>query len=553
MKRTLAYTLFLLFTATLNAQNVLASLQNRVNQLIDSAMIPGLALATIDAKTGVKAQGFGLRESNTANKVDENTIFSAASLSKPVFAYLVLQLADAGKIDLNKPLYQYLPYPDVAQDERYKLITARMVLGHSPGFPNWRNGELKLLFSPGKRFSYSGEGFVYLQKAIEHLTGQSLEALAQEKVFKPLGMSRSSFVWKQAFEDNYSYRHSRFGVQMGISKFDEANAAYSLQTTAADYGKFLLALLQGKGLKSSSAKAMFTPQLKTSQKFGDTTQLSSSLAWGLGVGLQKTAQDEGFWHWGDNGDFKCFFFVSLTQKKGLVYFSNSGNGLTIAPNLARSVVPVPMPCMEEFLDYGSYQAALFQFGNQVVRKGVDAALQTYTSVEKIPFSADEWRSLSSNLLRANRTQEALGLLGKSIQRYPDSKPLLKTYCLTLLQIGERTAAKPILEKYQQLDPADQQISHLYAQLLSPPTGNVQVRSKSFPQAKLVTIAGSFNDWQPFYTLMYPENGVWAVKLNLASGKYTYKFVVDGNWTLDPDNPEKEDDGNGNTNSVLVVK
>lgn len=552
MKRSFTYILLCLFVLKLSAQNSHSSLQSRVPQLLDSALIPGLAIATIDAKTGVKAQGFGVREANTSQNVDENTIFSAASLSKPVFAYLVLQLVDAGKMTLDKPLYQYLPYPDVAQDERYKLITARMVLSHNSGFPNWRNGQLKVLFSPGKRFSYSGEGFVYLQKVVEHLTQRPLEDLAQEKVFKPLGMSRSSFVWQAAFENNYSYRHNRFGVQTGISKFDQANAAYSLQTTAADYGKFLQALLQGKGLKSSSLKQLFTPQMKTSQKFGDTTKLSSSLAWGLGVGLQKTAQDEGFWHWGDNGDFKCFFFVSHTRKQGLVYFSNSGNGLSIAPALARSMVSAPMPCMEEFLNYTSYRTPLFQFGNQVLKKGVESAIQTFNSAEKIPFPADDLRALSSNLLRANRSQEAKDLLAKSIQWYPESTALLKTYGLTLLQIGERSAAKPILEKYQQLDPGDKQISHLYTQLNQPSTGNVEFRRKNFPQAKLVTIAGSFNDWQPFYTLMYPENGEWVVKLNLAPGKYTYKLVVDGNWTLDPENTEKEDDGNGNTNSVLIV-
>jgi len=552
MKRSLVYTLCCLFVFKLSAQNSLASLQSRVPQLLDSALIPGLSLATIDAKTGVKAQGFGVKEANTTQSVNENTVFSAASLSKPVFAYLVLQLVDAGKMTLDKPLYQYLPYPDVAQDERYKLITARMVLSHNSGFPNWRNGQLKMLFSPGKRFSYSGEGFVYLQKVVEHLTQRPLEDLAQEKVFKPLGMLRSSFVWQPAFENNYSYRHNRFGVQTGISKFDQSNAAYSLQTTAADYGKFLQALLQGKGLKSSSLKQLFTPQMKTSQKFGDTTQLSSSLAWGLGVGLQKTAQDEGFWHWGDNGDFKCFFFVSRTRKQGLVYFSNSGNGLSIAPALARSVVSAPMPCMEEFLNYTSYRTPLFQFGNQVLKKGVESAIQTFSAAEKIPFPADDLRALGSNLLRANRTQEAKDLLAKSIQWYPESTALLKTYGLTLLQIGERSAAKPVLEKYKQLDPSDQQISHLYTQLNQQATGNVEFRRKNFPQAKLVTVAGSFNDWQPFYTLMNPENGEWVVKLNLAPGKYTYKLVVDGNWTLDPENTEKEDDGNGNTNSVLIV-
>lgn len=545
--------LLLLFCLqNLLAQNI-QTIQNRTLQLLDSAAVPGLALAVINSKGVQHAQGFGVREAKTQLKIDEHTIFSAASLSKPVFTYLVLKLVDEGKFNLDKPLYQYYPYADIAHDERYQRITARMVLSHTTGFPNWRNGQLNLVFEPQKRFSYSGEGFVYLQKVIEQLTQQSLEVLAQEKVFKPLAMSRSSFIWQKSFEDNFTYRHNRFGLPTGINKFEQANAAFSLQTTAADYGKFLVALLNGKGLKPASITQLFTPQVKTGQKFRDTLQTSKNIAWGLGLGLQISQTDEGFWHWGDNGDFKCFFFVSRTQKKGLVYFSNGGNGLSFAANISRLVVDLPMPCMSEFLAYANYQLPLFQFGNQILKQGVATAAQSYLSNGKIAFSADDLRGLSGDLLRANQHQEAKDLLEWSIKMYPDSKGLLKTYSLSLLQFGERAKAQPILEKYLQLDSTDQQIKHLFTQLNQPQSGNVVLRSKAFTDAKLVTIAGSFNNWQGMYTLLNRENEEWVVKLDLVPGKYTYKFVVDGNWVLDPDNPQKEDDGNGNTNSILIVK
>ncbi|MDX2072019.1 MAG: serine hydrolase [Haliscomenobacter sp.] len=550
--RTILCLLLLFSLQSLFAQHI-PTLQRRVPQLLDSALVPGVALAVINSKGVQHAQGFGLREANTQFKVDENTIFSAASLSKPVFAYVVLKLVDEGKFNLDKPLWEYFPYPDAAHDERYKRITARMVLSHTTGFPNWRNGQLNLLFDPPKRFSYSGEGFVYLQRVIEHLTQQSTDVLAQEKVFKPLAMSRSSFVWQKTFEDNFSYRHNRFGLPTGISKFDQANTAYSLQTSAADYGKFLVALLNGKGLKPASVKQLFAPQVRTGQKFRDTLQASKSIAWGLGLGLQIGENDEGFWHWGDNGDFKCFFFVSRTQKKGLVYFSNGSNGLNFAASLTRLVVDVPMPSMSEFLAYTDYKTPLFQLGIQILKRDVISAVEPYLSGGKIGFSADELRGLSSDLLRANQANKAQDLLEWSIKQYPDSKSLLKTYSLSLLQMGERDKARPVLGKYLQLDPGDPQISHLFKQLNEVPSGKVVLRSKAFAKAKMVTIAGSFNNWQSFYTLANRENEEWVVRLDLAPGKYTYKFVVDGNWELDPDNFEKEDDGNGNTNSVLIVK
>ena len=134
--------------------------------------------------------------------LDTATIFEAASLSKPVFAYLVLRLADRGEFDLDRPLLEMLEYPRVAHDERSKRITARMVLSHGTGLPNWGGERLTLQFDPGTAYGYSGEGFVFLQKAIERVTGRSLEALARREVFQPLGMTRSSFVWQERFAGN---------------------------------------------------------------------------------------------------------------------------------------------------------------------------------------------------------------------------------------------------------------------------------------------------------------------------------------------------------------
>ena len=114
-------------------------------------------------------------------------------------------LAEEGVIDLDKPLQAYLPkplpdypaYADLAGDDRYQQITARMVLSHSTGFPNWRqfepDGRLKFLFAPGARYSYSGEGFALLQMVVEEITGRDLESLARQKIFEPLGMTRTSY------------------------------------------------------------------------------------------------------------------------------------------------------------------------------------------------------------------------------------------------------------------------------------------------------------------------------------------------------------------------
>src|SRR6185295_2724162 len=102
----------------------------------------------------------------TGRPVDPRTIFEAASISKPIVALGALDLVRRGALSLDTPLDAYLPEPYLPVDRRASTITARMVLGHTTGFPNWRpRGEpLALLRDPGTRFGYSGEGYVYLQR-----------------------------------------------------------------------------------------------------------------------------------------------------------------------------------------------------------------------------------------------------------------------------------------------------------------------------------------------------------------------------------------------------
>lgn len=528
-------------------------LSSRMMQWLDSAAVPGIALAILEHDTGVRALGFGAREAQSAYLVDEHTVFSAASLSKPVLGYIALVLLDEGLLELDKPLYQYLPYPDAAHDARYQHITARMVLSHTSGFPNWRRGKLNLLFTPKQRFSYSGEGFVYLQKVIEHISQTPIETLAQEKVFKLLHMTRSSFVWQASFEDNYSYGHDRFGFPTGAQQYEQANCAYSLLTTASDYGKFLLALVEGRGLKPETHKQLFEVQVRTGKSFRDTSQLSTSIGWGMGLGLQQTAGDTACWHWGDNGDFKSFFFVSLTQKKGLVYFSNAYNGLSLARVITESVVDVPLPCLETFLSYTEYEEPILQLGRQIVALGIEEALKPYRQNGNSPFAEDELQELSNSLERSGRTAEAMALLDYSTRLYPDSPDLLKAYGLLYLRNADQIKALAVLQRYQEIHPDDKQVQHLLDQLMHPAKGNVQIRLDGFSDAKMITIAGSFNEWQALHTLLYKEADSWVCQLNLLPGRYTYKFVVDGKWITDPGNPLTEKDGQGNLNSVLTVE
>ncbi len=234
------------------------------------------------------AKSFGVKEGDAP--VTNDTTFEAASLSKVVFAYAVLKLADQGKIDLDAPLQDYLDASYIEGDPRVNAITARLVLTHRTGFPNWRPKQrLTIHFEPGDHFSYSGEGFVFLGKAVERITGQSLNEFIQQMVFTPLDMTSSSYVWRQDYDARTAIGHDKDRQAQDKWKPKEANPASSLQTTALDDARFMTALLHGKGLNPDTLKQMETPQTAVQQNCTancfDVAPLSTTISWGPRTGL----------------------------------------------------------------------------------------------------------------------------------------------------------------------------------------------------------------------------------------------------------------------------
>jgi len=264
-------------------------------QLMNEALVPGASLAIIRGGRIAEVVSCGVRHSRSPLSVDENTVFDAASLSKPIFAQVVLQLVDQGQLTLDTLLVDQLA-GYIANDPRASSISVAHALSHSSGLPNWRSLEhpLRTYFSPGERFSYSGEGFLYLQRVVEAVTGEPLEGLAQKLVFEPLGMTRSSFVWERRFEANRAYGHDVFGTPALGNKPGEANAAWSLQTCAVDYARFLIGALEGTRLRPATTQLALAPRIQVKHRGIESLELSpevatTGVAWGLGWGLEPGA------------------------------------------------------------------------------------------------------------------------------------------------------------------------------------------------------------------------------------------------------------------------
>ncbi len=299
-----------------------------LTQLMAEAEIPGISVAFVSGGEVAWSAELGVANAETGAPVTPETVFEAASLTKPVVAYAVLRLVERGEFDLDTPLWSMLPYPRLEHDERSRAITARHVLSHTTGLPNWGGDPLEMSRTPGLRWGYSGEAFVYLQRVLEDLTGTSLAELVRREVFEPLGMTSSSLVWRPEYEPTAAVPHDLVGRPLPKGKPSDANAASSLHTTATDYGRFLGAVLEGRGLEGRTVVEMLSPASQVTS--GGSSEHARNLQWGLGWGLQNGDRLNSIWHWGDNGTFRCFVIAYPLQQSGVVYFTNSENGLAIA-------------------------------------------------------------------------------------------------------------------------------------------------------------------------------------------------------------------------------
>ena len=374
-------------------------LEQKIPELMTEADIPGLSIAVIRDSKIIWTHGFGVTNSETKAPVNASSVFEAASLTKPVFAYAVLKLVDSGKLDLDTALVKYLPGRyDVGDDPRFDQITARHVLSHTTGFPNWRPRgaeTLKMYFVPGHHFSYSGEGFVYLSKVVEHITGESTDAFVKRTVFDPLEMKSSSMVWRNDYESLKAFNHNWVGGVSGRGKPEKPNAAASLHTTANDYANFVIAMLKGTGLKPATARLMLTPQstVTVAGAFNLNTpdaKLASNVPWGLGWGLENTKDGMAFWHWGDNGDTKAFVIASPQRKTGLVMFANSANGLSMINELIGIAMGNDQPALAwlNLEQHNSYPRLLFK---AIVKSDAETALADYRarrSMSETPQTKD---------------------------------------------------------------------------------------------------------------------------------------------------------------------
>jgi CubicO group peptidase (beta-lactamase class C family) len=294
----------------------------------------GMAVAVIDQSKVGYVHAYGIRNAK-GDPLTTDTVMYGASLTKMVFAYTVMQLVDQGKLNLDTPIKddldqplpsygpdpifpdKYGPYKDLGNDARWEKITPRMCLTHSTGFSNFwfiePDQKLHIHFPPGTRFSYSGEGFILLQFVIEH--GRKAQGLGLDvgdltrTNFDRLGMTRTSLVWRDGFAANLADGWNDKGQPQEHDQRSKVRAAGSMDTTIADLGKFVAALVRGDGLSAAARAEMSKPQLHipTAHQFPlflpdlPLREQRKDLYAGLGVVVFDGPQGHGFYKGGHDG------------------------------------------------------------------------------------------------------------------------------------------------------------------------------------------------------------------------------------------------------------
>ena len=437
----------------------LVRLDKSLPDLMAKAAVPGLSIALIRDRTTYWVHCFGVRDAKSGQPVTEETIFEAASLSKPVFAYGVLKLVDQGKLDLDTPLTKYLSPPYIEGDDRLEKITARYVLSHRTGFPNWRGdgNALTIRFTPGERFSYSGEGFVYLQKVVEKVTGRALNDYMAEAVFVPLRMKSSSYVWRDDYDRRTATGHDGDGQTREKSRPKEANAAASLHTTAADYALFVDAVMKGTGLKPKTIREMETPQIAVDPECTNCTdrgpkELSKNVFWGLGWGIQETEQGESLWHWGDNGAFKCFVIFYPKRKIGMVLFTNSENGLSIAQAVEAEALGGDQPAFA-WIKYARYDSEAVRFARAVRENGAGPAIDEFRpALLRGDISESFINSTGYRLMGQNKLADAIRIFQLNVALYPTSWNVYDSLGEAYMNQGDKELAIQNYQKSLELNP-----------------------------------------------------------------------------------------------------
>lgn len=289
-----------------------------IRQLMEHFRVPGASVALVRDGEVVYDKQFGVANRATREPVGPDTPFDIASVTKMVFAYAVNRLIDRGELDLNTPLVEYLPDRVVESDDRSDRLTAYHVLTHTTGLPNWG---LRFENDPGTEYGYSGEGFELLGRAVAQLTGKPLEEVYREEVLTPLGMTETHVVRDENLAEAVALGH-RNALPIAPIIDGRRGTAWGMYTTTGDLCKFMVALMDARGLSDDQ----FDSMMGQHTPIGEYNDVGWPAYFGLGLGVGETPDGPTFGHTGRNPGSDSIFEAYPEQNAGFVVLTNGETG-----------------------------------------------------------------------------------------------------------------------------------------------------------------------------------------------------------------------------------
>jgi len=301
-------------------------LDQRMPVWLKAFNVTGVGIAWIENGEVSWMAYYGLQVPN-GPPASETTLYSVASLTKPISAEVILRLASEGKISLDEPIYRSWIDPDVKDNDWNRQLTPRLCLSHQTGFSNWRyqtGNVLKFQWQPGTAFGYSGEGYDYVARFAENKTGRKWEELAQQYVFGPIDMKDTTYTPRPSWA-------GRQAKPVEMTPRTHWSAADLLRATVGDYAKFVVSVMKGEGLteKIANEQFMITRNLTTPEQESvlceadkDPPHCRVATGFGLGWHIVDLKGIKIVDHTGKDADVMTFAFFVPSKRIGAVVFTD---------------------------------------------------------------------------------------------------------------------------------------------------------------------------------------------------------------------------------------
>jgi CubicO group peptidase (beta-lactamase class C family) len=513
-------------------QELTARVDEYLNALVKQDRFSGAVLLARDGKV-LLSKGYGMANLEDETPNTPQTKFRLGSITKQFTALATLILQERGKLSVQDSVCKYIENCP----QGWQPVTIHNLLTHTSGipnvtsFPDFRKIKMfpssplenisifkdkPLEFTPGEKFNYSNSGYILLGYIVERASGRPYADFLRENIFKPLGMKNTDYDVNSAIIKHRASGYTRGAG--GIVNADYINmtipfAAGGLYSTVEDLYLWDRAFYTEKLASKKSLEAMNTP-------FKD--------GYGYGVGIGEQYGLKVIEHGGDIEGFSTDLARFPVENATVIVLSNidSANTAGIAKHLGGvllsdkvsmpSVINVSPQVLQQYA--GRYQVANNMPTEDISVEGnhLNIKVSDGNEVNIVPVAKDEFVMEDDFAVHFIFHRDQSG----NVESYTFKAPRFERLSKRLI------VAAPSLQ------------------------GNTAFRLKGYPSAKIVNLAGTFNDWKPSTIFCGKEGAEWICRVDLKPGKYLYKFIVDGHWITDPANPTIEDDGRGNTNSVI---